>query len=450
MLCGGLCGGLVAVDSEPVLSPPNAFLLNNNAVPVGHYGALEAGATIARPTGTEAIWYNPALLADLPSTSLSASASVYERQIYESSAAGLDSDQTVFVSIPSFVGGNLGSLETGTQFAFGLVTPNSFSQSVNLTTTVPVTTGGTGRLVINSQSSSETLRPVIGFGQRINQEWSVGFRLDGVYSTLSTLRTADWRFVNDDGSLNTIVNEIENYDATVYAVSAAASVIWTPNEKWSIGFMAVAPTYVAQNDGDVNVTFFREDPNSVINAFLNTSSVEANLEDPGSVHLGVGYTAGLEWSIEAAVRLYFGRPKEPILETPDFAVGILTDKNTGETGVGATEVSFADLQYDAIISFSLGGRWRVAPSYMVHAGYQYDPSPINPDSGSGFSSLDLHMFRAGFTKQAEHLASSFGIGLTYGKTTEVYTIDLDDGIEETEGSLRMWSASLILGTTYQF
>ena len=87
---------------------------------------------------------------------------------------------------------------------------------------------------------------------------------------------------------------------------------------------------------------------------------------------------------------------------------------------------------------------------MVHAGYQYDPSPINPDSGSGFSSLDLHMFRAGFTKQAEHLASSFGIGLTYGKTTEVYTIDLDDGIEETEGSLRMWSASLILGTTYQF
>ena len=217
----------------------------------------------------------------------------------------LDSDQTVFVSIPSFVGGNLGSLETGTQFAFGLVTPNSFSQSVNLTTTVPVTTGGTGRLVINSQSSSETLRPVIGFGQRINQEWSVGFRLDGVYSTLSTLRTADWRFVNDDGSLNTIVNEIENYDATVYAVSAAASVLWTPNEKWSIGFMAVAPTYVAQNDGDVNVTFFREDPNSVINAFLNTSSVEANLEDPGSVHLGVGYTAGLEWSIEAAARLFW-------------------------------------------------------------------------------------------------------------------------------------------------
>ncbi len=63
-----------ANQSEPVILEPSNYL----RIPVGQFGAVEGGALFARASGTEAVWYNPSLLARDEHDTIGLSVSLFE------------------------------------------------------------------------------------------------------------------------------------------------------------------------------------------------------------------------------------------------------------------------------------------------------------------------------------------------------------------------------------
>ena len=357
----------------------------------------------SRADGAEAVWYNPAGLGDLPGGSLSANTSLFERQLFRASAGDLSNRETVFVQVPSFVGGNLRVSENPwvPNLAFAIVTPQQWNQNVFFNTDFDFE-GQEGRVGIHSQSSLNTLRPVLGAGLRLNDTWSVGARIDGMYTTINNLQSIDWRIRNANNSLSAIRTETQSSDASLYQLSAGFGVQYEPNPQWSFGMHIQLPSLPVQTDGRITYQYYQDDADETVEVIYSSQDLEANLREPFNLHFGTAYTSK-RWSAELTARWYSALASQEIVERQTGLEAIIVDKESGDvTTVNDREVAFTTLRLDNIITLSLGGRYRISENYILHGAYIFDPSPVSTgEQESDITAVDLQTVRFGFTRERE-------------------------------------------------
>ncbi len=82
---GFLTAEAVIAQNPQALFPPNVILPNNNSLPIGEVGGLEANAYTARASDPTSLWFNPAGIAG---TNVSAvSAKMFQRPTIPNTAA---------------------------------------------------------------------------------------------------------------------------------------------------------------------------------------------------------------------------------------------------------------------------------------------------------------------------------------------------------------------------
>ena len=90
------------------VAPPSAVVPNYNRVLIGQRAALEGTACRARVADPDANWYNPAGLARVGDTSLSASVSALQYSTVEMKGDGVDESTESMSLVPTLLAGATG------------------------------------------------------------------------------------------------------------------------------------------------------------------------------------------------------------------------------------------------------------------------------------------------------------------------------------------------------
>lgn len=333
-----------------------------------------------------AVYYNPAGMAWLGSSRLSAQGSAYQSLRVDTDSVGtldgVDEPQnnSSFQIIPHSV---ISSFRLDNwSFATALLVPFSLQQ--------------TNRARWESSLSTESQMTVsqsqdlwIGFGvaRELNSDWSVGLSLFGVYGTGFT-HYAD-RILKKD--LSTLTNSISALDYSSFHAVAVAGILTKISPKWSVGLRIQSPSVKISEQG--HIIFTSDTYTSGNTPPLSSTTVDEGIgfsqKQPVDIQLGTEFLIGNELSAlfdlgyqfgsESTVTLSGVTTKDKYLASPRIRSGFewrVSPKLAIETGVGIysnpTENSSTNYTSRSLFySGTLGVRWSSSERVMTSVGVAY-------------------------------------------------------------------------------
>lgn len=406
---------------------PRAFsdVYNPNIIPVGESSAFMGNTGVGGLKDTGAVFYNPALLADLKSSEVSLTGSAYFMfEIAFDGAFAIDNENIPyrangFMTIPHSL---VSTVKLANQtFAFSVLVPESIRTG---TTKEFQTTNFSG--VVMPSGQSQSIWVGLSRGHRLTKDWAWGLTFWGIYH--SELETTGAEFRYQDGS-QIFGKDISRTDIQHMSLASTLGVHYQLTDSVSIGFRAQSPNFRVHSEAEYQRN----------NSFVNTTN------PPGSQIVYTNeriYTQKAEYELPADFTL-------GVMVTPSARFNYMIDLSyqltTDFTMIPqlAPERKF---QTKPTARINAGLEWKIRDKLPLRFGAFFNPSAMSDINTVSDNSLRTDVWGASLgLAMSSNANSESGIGVFYGQGTGVARNSSGD---ELPGRLRF--GGLMLSTSYFF
>ncbi|MBQ7666445.1 MAG: hypothetical protein IJS46_00420 [Kiritimatiellae bacterium] len=355
---------------------------------IGERAGGMGGAAIAVASDVDAVFYNPAGLAQSRGDSISLSANLYGMQNYAIKGGlewGGDEKSESFVTIPGAMGG-VSRLSDEWVFGFGAFAPKQEKRHL-------VTADSARRNFSNYDYDDQTLwlGPAIAWSPA-GSGISVGAGLYAVYRECKISRST---FSTGEYAMNGAI------DLSVLGVLAAAGVQIDLGDGWRAGAVIQSPNVRVWDDGtfSLNASFDRRGADE--DAGYYSTDVRADNYIPFQLGVGIGRTVPGKWGFSLDANYH---PSANF----DFMRWNIDGARVSES-----------IHMHSVLDAGLGGELIVAERYPIRAGVYTAFSsirvPEDPED-SDFITSDVDMYGVTFSigRRSENMIVNFGFDVAFG------------------------------------
>ncbi len=427
---------------------PNSIVFPNyDRVPLGQREGLEAGAFVARTDDAAAAWYNPAGLVLSEKSGLNASATAYEWTTFSVDGFGTSASRSRLNSISTLVSGVVGAPIMPADWRLGLAIarpvswrPGSLSEVAQYTSAESYE-----QLSFKALSDFSTQMGRIAVGWQAAPRLRLGAGLGLAWTSLSLDQGTTDHLVRGDSA--TTVSRRLSAEGTTYHLVGTFGAQWDPHPRWGLGVRASGPGW--RLNGSTQLEYQGARSSESADAVLAIRDEQARFEYklPAEVAAGLAYRFD-RGALEVDARWHAATSMYDIYATD--VVGTLTvDPADGPADI--RDAVFAPTVFEArsVVNLAVGGRYALSPSWLLHAGFFTDRSPVAGEGGAFFPKIDFTGGTIGATLSGNHLSGSLGLGYTSGESDEVPIGTLLGGAPTT-GRFKVSTLSLNYAISYAF
>ncbi len=394
-----------SAQSLPVPFPKNVVLPNYDTVFIGFVEALEAGAYLARADDAAASFYNPAGLAAVPRTSLSASANGFYWTQLTSRALGQSTSASQLASTPGHFAIVLGPpFIKGDRLRVGFSITRAVSWAPASTDQAsPASPGTIPSLTRSSSVEFSTTVPALSLGYVLSPALRLGVSAGIAYTSYSDEETLSGELTTS-GQPGHYLSTLRASGGTYHLVFSAGAQ-WDVTSQLKLGLLVRAPglrllstsRFTYESMVTPTSTYFRDE----------SGAFEYRL--PLEVSAGVAYRVG---PVEAEIDVRYHRSAGEYTMYRSTRPLIVQTQNPDGTTSTSTE-PFPAIQYSsrAVANVAAGANYQISRRVTVHGGFFLSMSPIGDPVGSPFQKADLYGGTVGVAVTGEHW--SWSLGLAY-------------------------------------
>lgn len=376
------------------------FIVNSQ----GAKAAAQGDAFTAQADDPSAIYYNPAGLAQLQGTQISAGVyAVFPDFQFQ----GISDHQQM--NDPSYIPHFYGATDLGlANWRFGLGINDVFGLNEDWGDTGPLS-----RFVTNADLSILSIAPTVSY--RVDEHLSLGFGLN-VYAGDVELNNK----IPFPGSTDSSIR-VKGSDT---AVGFTAGTLWSINPRHSIGLVYRSP-FEMNFDGSSKIYRAGQSP-------IGPSDTRERLDLPQIVTAGYAY-----------------RPTERL--TLEFDVQWTNWDTLNQAAITSNDPIFSSLppirfEYHDSFAYRLGVQYQLDPAWAIRGGYIYSESST-PDKTFSPLVVDLnsHIFTAGIGYSKPHWGWDLAYRLILGNPR-----DIDQSVNTPPGRYTDLTHALLLTVTWKF
>lgn len=427
--------------STPITPPPNPVLSNVNGVPIGPFGGLEGGAYVARVDDPSASWFNPAGLSRATTSQISGNAGLY--QFTSVTPTALPDSGGGLQQLPNLVG-YVAGVRAGCTFGFAFLTTNGWNQETNSQLIAGTAANGER---FGYSADADFSRRYFAFSSGCQTgRWRLGGGLAFSLTSLRLVDTASDRVSGADGLSTALISS--RREGNAFQLRPILGVQFDPSPKWKVGVVVRTPAATLYRSGQY-----------AADATMNSGTASQGVT---FFDTDAKYTDRLPWEIQGGVG-YIGRRAQVEVDVQGFSGGssyavlasgqpILIYNATGAGAPTITTQTFdgAISSPRAIANVTIGGHYQILErhSYLLHAGFTTDQSPVKTDDQI-FDQVNLLGWTIGMSGEVAKLRFSAGINVRSGHTDDLFVRNLLTG-ERVTTTLKVHTTAFIYSVAYQF
>ncbi len=427
---------------------PNSIVFPNyDRVPLGQREGLEAGAYVARTDDAAAAWYNPAGLVLSDRSGLNASATAYEWTTFSVDGFGTSANRSRLNTVSTLVSGVVGApiVPANWRLGIAIARPVSWRPGSLDEAAVYSSPESYERLSFKALSDFSTQIGRVAVGWQAAPRLRLGAGLGLAWTSLSLDQGVSDHLVRGD-SATTIARRL-SAEGTTYHIVGTFGAQWDLHPRWGLGVRVSGPGW--RLSGSSRLEYQGNRSSAAVNAALAIRDEQARFEYklPAEVAAGLAYRFD-RGAIEFDARWHAGASTYDVYATD--VVGTLTVDPAGGPAT-ISDAVFTPTVFEArsIVNLAVGGRYVLSSSWLLHAGFFTDQSPVAGQGSAFFPKIDFAGGTIGATLSGDHLSGSLGIGYTSGTSDEVPIGRMLSGQFAT-GRYKVSTVSLNYAVSYAF
>jgi hypothetical protein len=368
---------LVLMISIELHAQENAFL-----TPMGAYEGIAGNTGIGRDGSVGSVIYNPAGMASIKSSKLSASGSAFSQNHIQLRGGGVNDDVKYIQTIPA----QITTVFTNPNFnwAFSILVPKASDTTMKLQVDDP----DLGPYTLNQKVSDTELLIGPSMGLRISNNFNVGL---SVFASKRDFKQTAEIFL-DDGTIKYLDAQKDDISAT--ALVPIVGILYTPSKDLSIGLRFSGPStqLTGSNDSQFQQVF---DDGATTETQNVSKTTDVNYEKPMDLGVGFSFSASKNLRLLIDVSNQFQKKYT-----------IYKENAQGEGDGESNKISLKNVQ-----RYNLGLEYQVSHTDVLTFGFMHTP---DPEEGA---SLDFSGLTLGYRTLDSIADSSFGIFYNQAKDT---------------------------------
>jgi len=428
--------------AQELILPPTLLLPNYDRIYPGLEEALEGGAFIARAQSVTALFYNPAGIALVQRTVLSASVQGYQLTTLGGSGFQHSTPVSSFEGLPSSLGVVLGSEVIGwekVRLGFAVAQPVHWHQNA-----VASSTPEPGQRVSYSVASAfDTVVPTVSLGWAAAGNLRLGGAIEFPYTTLSENGQLSGELTSTSTSHGTIRNITAG--GSTFQIRAVGGVQWEPLAWLAVGLTVRTPGLKLLNGGSFTYESLTNLNAGTEQVFFEDTEPTFEYRLPAGIGLGTAFQFGL-FRFEVDLRWHAGTHEYPLFSSQTPARVVDTT-----SGAPATrEIPFPTITYRArqVWNWSVGAQLMLSTNFSLSGGMYVDSSPVDLETPV-FRRVDLIGLRGGVSFHSAKVSGSVGLGWEHGKASDdLFPVGVPIPGEQAEITLDTFS--VILAVSFKF
>jgi hypothetical protein len=431
-------------QSTDVVLPPTLIVTNYDSILIGQDQSLESGAYVARADDASANWYNPAGLANVDRSIISAAGTGYvlsQLSLTGSNKSG--TSNTDLGQLPSYVGAVLGREVLGEsrwRLGISIAQPNAWGQSVGNLDLPEAPRPSRVNYNTSARFSTQVWSLAAGWSplSPLRVGASVGIGITDLNSSQSLAATAT---VSDP------VAVLRTLEARGQAWQLRTSV----GAQWDIlsGLTAGAqlrfPSLTFASSGSATYQDIANNGSPWSQAYFRDTSAAFAYQFPFEVDGGLAWSRG-PYAVEVDVRYHASTSSYNLLSSTQPVTIVST---VGGQPVQSTQ-PFPNVSYAArsVVNFAVGGHWAPWPKVSIHGGVFTDHSPAPGESTSAVRQLDIYGATLGAKWTGINVSGSVGLFYSWGSSVP---FDITGpGQPPATATIDYKSIALLYALSYQF
>jgi hypothetical protein len=413
----------------------NAQDTHYNTVQFGARSALMGGAVVGNVKDNTAVFYNPAGMGFIDSSTLSINGNAYQIQnirIFNAIGERKDFKSSSLGSVPLFVGGMFTKAQKKLKIGYSIMSSVNFNFKAtarideNLDIVDDAESPGTEEFIGQASIDTRLSELVIGVGggYRLNDKWSVGLSNLFYIRSLSFNRSTYSRFfLNETGSPLVSTSFVRNADYFNVRYAAKLGVNYQ-DQNFSAGLTVTTPSLGLFGSGTIAADVIG---NNIKYKGARTSLLANDRQEKlkSTYKSPLAVTAGINWTIHRssfgiAVQYYGSTAIYDVLKAKPSAFIRPADLNTS---LGGSD-EFLRLKEAAksVFNFAIGYEYLLKPDVILSASLRTDQSyfdkAVNKSVGlkSAVATWGIYHFSAGSTFTRGR--SKMSVGLLYSKGSD--------------------------------
>lgn len=447
-----------------------------NTVQFGARSALMGGAVIGNVKDNTAVFYNPAGMGFIDSSTLSINGNAYQFdniRIYNAIGQKQDFKGSSFGSVPLFVGGMFSKSDKKLKIGYSVMSAVDFNfkATARIDDKLPIAddavSPGTEEFIGQASINSKLSELVVGAGggYRLSDKWSIGL------SNLFTLRSQSVSkatyarfFLNEAG--NPLVSSSFVRNADYFHLRYAAKLGLNYQDKnFSAGITVTTPSIGIMGSGTIaadvigtNILFKGSRTSLLAND--RQEKLKSKYKSPLSATAGVNWTMNRS-SFGIAVQYYGSTKAYDVLQATPSAFVRPAELNAS---LGSEQFLRLKAAAKSVINVAFGYEYALKPNVILSASFRTNQSYFDKDLNksvglkSEVTTWNINHFAAGSTFTRGR--SKMTVGLLYSKGTDKSREQLGNLENPSEdnflqGSTTITKATyssigLLLGYTFAF
>ncbi len=417
-----------------IFSETQAQDTHYNTVQFGARSALMGGAVIGNVKDNTAVFYNPAGMGFIDSSTLSINGNAYQFdniRIYNAIGQKKDFKGSSLGSVPLFVGGMFSKSDKKLKIGYSIMSAVDFSfkATARIDDKLPVVddaeSPGTEEFIGQASISTKLSELVfgVGGGYRLSDKWSIGL------SNLFTIRSLSFNratysrfFLNQSGTPLVSSSFVRNADYFNVRYVAKLGINYQ-DKNFSAGLTINTPSIGIMGSGTIaadvigtNILF--KGARTTLLANDRQEKLKSTFKSPLAV------TAGVNWSIRKssfgiAVQYFGSTGIYDVLKAKPSAFVRPADLNTS---LGSEEFLRLKAAAKSVFNFAIGYEYMLKPDVILSASFRtnqsYFDKELNKSVGikSDVATWDVYHFAAGSTFTRGR--SKMSVGLLYSRGTD--------------------------------
>ena len=442
----GLLTAEAALAQNPqALFPPNVILPNNNSLPIGEVGGLEANAYTARASDPTSLWFNPAGIAGANVSTVSASTGTF--RILTVSPQKLEGNGGSIDQLPAAVGFVLKkpfNWETWT-FGFAIVRTAAWSQ---FTDGVVSTPDPRQRITLSADTSFNRTTVALTMGHGGGEDWRFGGGLLLDILNLHSVQSLTFR-QETETYVRTFLDSYRAAGSQVnLRLGLGAQVDLSKHVK--LGAVLRTPGVRILPGGSFNIDVV--DQRGAVSdqlSFFDSTNITFKYVLPLEVAVGAAWVSDVG-EIELDLKAQTGHSVYDGFSSTKSVVRI-ADPGDG-TPAQQMSIPFPGIPFASrsIVSVALGGFLNLSKDgrWKLHAGFANDPSPVAGADGF-FDRINLNSVTLGVGGASKHISGSLGLNYQFGSSEQRLVADLA-GTELTRTKVKISNIGIIYSVSYVF
>ncbi|MGA8892889.1 MAG: hypothetical protein WB493_15080 [Anaeromyxobacteraceae bacterium] len=426
------------------LFPPSIAIANYDRVLVGQEEALEAGAFVARVGDTSSGWYNPAGMALMTRSAITASASGLQADLLslEGVATQRGGGMSVY-QLPSFFGAVLGREVIDAErwrIGFTITKPTSWNQEA-----VGGFVGDT-RLAYSSHVNLAMLVPMFSVSWSPSPALRFGAGIGAAMTSLSGVQSL-YEQVPAAATANAFLRTLDA-SGTSWSLTGTLGAQWDVTRNLVVGAMLRLPGLEIAQGGRLSYQSVENRGQPWNGTFLVDQDATFHYRLPFDANLGIAWRSR-SFEVEADVRFHSAIPEYALFSTANPVQVTTTDPATGLPVYAMQPFPAVTNGAGAVWNLAVGGRYNLDEAWSFHGGFYTDGSPTNASGEVIFRSVDMYGVTLGAKLRGDHLSGSLGLGYSWGSSRPFEFADPVTGTPITS-RLTVRSLSLLYAISYAF